>query len=273
MNVWYNLSNVAPHIRGVGHTPGAARWPRLLLSTALSLAVMAQAGNARVAQAAGVNPLPAVAKALASVRSYQVTITSSFSGFPRSPRRGTPTPGGGSRPTPTPGQRRGRGFGRGPGTQTIVAVRKGNAFEDYIVSKSTGASGQSFTRETVVYGSKVCMRNNGKGAYSCQTMQQQFNFDPTTAFEQGAGSAVFTPKGTAKIQGQSCNAYSYANKFQNGSASGLVYISRSTNLPCKQIATTTRRGFSGTGTFTQHQTIYWSHFNDRSLKVPAIPSS
>ena len=232
---------------------------------ALLLAVLPGAVSAR---AATVDPLPAVARALSGVRSYQVTITSSISGLPRSSKRPPSHRAGGQ------GRFRrgaGLGFGRG-GTETIVAVRKGSSFEDHIVFKGAGSSGQPSTREIVIVGTRMCTRNNGKGAYSCQTMTRSFAFDPTTAFEQGAGSAVFTPARAATIGGQVCAGYTYKNTLTNGTASGTVYISRATNLPCEQIATTTRRAFSGSGTFMQRMTILWSRYNDKRLTVPALPA-
>lgn len=202
------------------------------------------------------------------MRSYQVTITSTTSGLPRTSRRPS-----GRRPSGRPRFRPGAGlgFGRG-GTETIVAVRKGRSFDDYIMFKGAGSSSQPSTREIVIAGARMYTRNNGKGAYSRQTTRSTFSFDPTLAFEQGAGSAVFTPTRAATVEGQACAGYSYKNTFQSGTASGTVYISRATNLPCEQVATTTRRAFSGTGTFTQHMTMLWSRFNDVRLAIPALPA-
>src|SRR5690348_5768874 len=93
---------------------------------ALLVAALASAG-APPSQAAGLNPLPAVAKALTNVTSYQVVVTSSSSGAPRRPS-GTPVPG--TRRGTRPGGGLGF-FGFGRQTRTIVAVRKGALYEDY----------------------------------------------------------------------------------------------------------------------------------------------
>jgi hypothetical protein len=253
--------------------------------------LLMQAAASPAARAAGVDPLPAVASALAHVQSYEVSVTSSttVTGMTRPPATRTPRAG--------TGQRRGRGSGRGLGfgpgarTQTIIAIRQGNAFEDYVVTKGT-VNGKAATQETIYSGTRVCTRSNGTGTFSCQTAQQGFNFnpDPTTAFEGPAGSAVFTPTKAATIDGQSCDGFTYMNKLQNGTASGVVYIGHSTHLPCKQLATNVRHGFgfgrgngNGSGnntsnnnsnaTITQKSTMLWSHFNDSHLKIPSIPAA
>lgn len=263
--------------------PWSRMW-RLLLAVGSVTAVLMQATTTPVAQAAGVDPLPAVASALAHVRSYEVSVTTAttVTGLTRPPATGTPRAGS--------GQRRGRGafrglrFGPGTGTQTIIAIRQGNAFEDYVVAKGTGSNGKPATQETIFSGNRICYRSNGKGSFSCQTMQQSFNFnpDPTAAFEGPAGSAVFTPAKSKTIDGQSCDGYTYMNKLQNGTASGVVYIGHSTHLPCEQLATNVRHGFgrgnssgssNSTATFTQKSTYIWSHFNDSHLKIPSVPAA
>src|SRR5689334_11884611 len=116
---------------------------------ALLCAVLPLAGVGQPAQAAGVDPLPAVARALAHVTSYQVTITTTTSnGRPRTGR-----PRSGAFPTPRAGQRGGRGggFGFRPGTQTLTAVRKSGGFEDYIVSRGKDFSGKTVTSQQIVY--------------------------------------------------------------------------------------------------------------------------
>jgi len=261
---------------------------RLFLAVALSTAALTQARATPAVHAAGVDPLPTVAAALAHVRSYEVLVTSSttVTGITRPPATRTPGPGTGQRRGRGPG--RGLGFGRGTRTQTIIAIRKGNAFEDYVVTKGTGSNGKPATQELIFEGNTVCSRSNGTGSFSCQAAQQSFNFnpDPTSAFEGPAGSAVFTPTKGQTINGQSCDGYTYMNKMQNGTASGVVYIGHSTHLPCKQIATNTRHGFggrngngSGSGnsnsnaTFTQKSTYVWSHINDSHLKIPSVPTA
>lgn len=238
---------------------------RVPIVAALAVAIISQAPHTRTAQAAAVDPLPAVARALAGVTSYQVVVTSSASGSGRPPRQGNNRGSG-------RGGRRGLGLGFGPGTrtETIVAVRKGSAFEDDVVTRGKDTSGKMVTREIVIYGSSVCTRASGASSYTCRQAQQSFNPDPTLAFEQGTGSATFTPTRATRIGGQTCDGYNYMNKLRNGTASGVVYISSRTNLPCEQVATTTRRAFSGGGTFTQRSTMVWSRFNDHGLKVPAI---
>src|SRR5947209_244066 len=72
---------------------------RVLVSLVLPAAVLAASLPGPHALAAGVDPLPAVAKALATVTSYQVTITTSAGGG-RPPRRSGTAPRG----TPTPRQ-------------------------------------------------------------------------------------------------------------------------------------------------------------------------
>jgi hypothetical protein len=232
---------------------------------ALPLAALALVWRVWAAQDAGADPLPAVARALAHVRSYQVTIKLSGSGAR------------GARPPRTArGTRSRRGVGgfflRGPRTETIVAVRKGSTFEDYAVIKGTNAAGKPATMELVVYGSKVCRRNPGASSYTCSTMRTSYNFnpDPTSAFTAGAGSTTFARAASHTIAGQVCVGYTY--RTPDGSAHGLVYLSRATSLPCEQIATVTRHATSGSGTFTQTSTILWSRFNDSHLTVPAIPA-
>lgn len=243
---------------------------RLCLFAVLPLGALALPAGASPARAAGVDPLPAVASALAHVTSYQVTTTSTTSATGRRP---TGTPRTGRRP------RRGTGFrfGAGPRTTTIVAVRKGKLFEDYVVITGKDAAGKTTTTNLIVYGSRTCMRASGARSYTCRTTQSFFNLDPTVAFAQGAGSTTFAPTSARTIGGQVCEGYSYQNVSQSATAKGVVYIARTTHLPCEQDATITRRfpgssGSSSGGSFTQKSTTLWSHFNDRRLTVPAIPA-
>jgi hypothetical protein len=239
---------------------------RLALAVSLPLAALAPVWRVAAAQAAGVDPLPAVARALAHVRSYEVTITLSGSGAR------------GARPPRTArGTRNRRGTGvfalRGMRTETVVAVRKGSVFEDYVVFKGTNSAGKPATMELIFYGTKVCRRSSGASSYTCSTMTGSFNFnpDPTQAFTEGAGATTFAQAGTRTIAGQACEGYTY--RTADGSAHGIVYLSRATSLPCEQIATVTRRAPTSGATFTQTSTILWSHFNDPALRVPAIPAS
>lgn len=233
------------------------------------------------AAAAGLDPLPAVAKALSSVTSYEVVVTTSTNGRPF---RGSGRP----RPTSTPragrGQRSGRGralgFGFGPQTRTIIAVRKGNAFEDYVVVSRKTSTGKTTTMDLVTYGTKACTRASGAKTYTCRTMTNQFsfNFDPTTAFAQGAGSTTFARTRAKTIDGQVCDGYSYANTSSAAIVRGVVYIAHATNLPCEQDDTTTRHIPTGNGsssgtssaTFTLVSKYVWSHFDDKHLTVPSV---
>ncbi len=248
-------------------------------AAALPLAVAALAAGAVVpraqaARAATLDPLPAVARALTDVRSYQVTVTSSFNGarpFGTRPRpRGTPTPGRGT------GRGAGGGFfGRGAQNRTIIAVRKGGTFEDYVVYKGRDASGKAITTDVIVYGSKTCTRTGAATSYACQTTSNGYGIDPTAAFAAGAGSTTFTQAASKTVGGQACAGYVYTNRSQAATATGVVYISGKTHLPCEQDATVTRKAptGSGTGSFTQKTTTVWSRFNDKRLTVPTIPAA
>jgi hypothetical protein len=255
------------------HRPSGA-----LFAAALPLAVAALAAGAVVPRplavgAATLDPLPAVARALTGVRSYQVTITSSFGGarpFGTRPRpRGTPTPGRGR------GTGRGGFFARGAQNRTIIAVRKDGTFEDYVVYRGRDASGKAITTDVIVYGAKTCTQTGGAKSYACQTTSNGYSIDPTAAFAAGAGATTFTRAASKRVGGQVCAGYAYTNRSQAATATGVVYISGKTHLPCEQDATVTRKAptGSGTGSFTQKTTTVWSRFNDKRLTVPAVPSA
>lgn len=255
----------------------------LVLAAVFPLSATLSASGLPTARAAVLDPLPAVAKALSRVTSYQVVVTTSTKGRPF---RGTgrPRPSGTPRPTGTPrAGRNGRGgalgFGFGPQTRTITAVRKGNAFEDYVVVSRKASSGKTTTMDLVTYGTKTCTRAGGAKTYTCRTMTNQFtfNFDPTTAFAQGAGSTTFARTKARTIGGQVCDGYSYANTSSTAKVRGVVYIAHATNLPCEQDDTTTRRIPTGNGssnnssaTFTMVSKYVWSHFDDKHLTVPTV---
>lgn len=246
--------------------PGRAR--RALITATLPLAAVALAG-APPASAAGIDPLPAVAQALSGVSRYQVTVTFTTTGRGRRP---TGPPRTGNR------TRRGAGLGLGFGSQTrtIVAVRKGIVFEDYIVIEGRNASGQATTTDLIVYGTKTCTRASGARSYTCQTAQSSFafNLDPTGEFAAGAGSTTFVRAASKTIGGQTCDGYAYQNTAQATTTKGVVYIARKTHLPCEQDATVTRRFASGgtSTTFTQKTATVWSRFNDPKLTVPSVPA-
>jgi hypothetical protein len=242
---------------------------RTLIVAALPLAMLVGAAIPP-AHAAGVDPLPAVAQALKDVTSYQVVVTSTPSGTP--PRRPTGTPPKNS----TRGTRRGTGIGFvfGPQTRTIVAVRKSGLFEDHIVISGKDRSGKATSTDIIIYGSKLCTRASGAGAYTCRTSTQfNYNLDPTAAFTQGAGSTTFTRAGSRTVGGQVCNGFAYTNQSQYSTAKGTVYISTKTNLPREQDSTTTRHMASGGASFAQKMTATWSRFNDKQLTVPSLPAS
>jgi len=255
------------------HRPGALRAAALPLAVA-ALAVGAVVPRAQEATAATLDPLPAVARALTDVRSYQVTVTSSFNGA--RPFGTRPRPRG----TPVPGRGRGAGggfFGRGAPNRTVIAVRKGGTFEDYAVYAGRDASGKAVTTDVIVYGAKTCTRTGGARSYACQTTSNGYGIDPTAAFAGGAGSTTFTGAAAKTVGGQSCAGYAYTNKSQTATATGVVYISDKTHLPCEQDATVTRHVSTGSGTgtasFTQKTATVWNRFNDKRLTVPAVPSA
>ena len=241
---------------------------RLLMIAALPLALFG--GMAVPAgHAAGVNPLPAVATALNGITSYQVVVTSSSNGAFRRPTSG-------SRPPATPrlgsGRGLGLGFGFGNQSRTITAVRKNGLFEDHLVITGKDRAGKTTITNVLIYGSTVCRENSGAHSYTCQkTSQFNYTLDPTAAFTQGAGSTTFTGTASKTIGGHACNGYAYTNQSQFGTTKGTVYIAATTNLPCEQVQTTTRHIPNSSSTFTQTTTSVWSHFNDKSLSVPAIP--
>lgn len=240
-----------------------------ILSKALLVTLPLAAAGLPTAGAAGVDPLPAVARALSGVTSYQVTITSSVSGRPRRPS-GSSRPGNGQRNGRGPGNR--FGFGFGPQTRVITAVRKGDGFEDDIATTGKLQSGKTATMHVITYGATICMRATGATSYSCTTPNNRFfNPDPTHAFTQGAGSTVFARTQPKTIGGQVCYGYTYSNVSQSSAVRGSVYISRKTNLPCEQIDTVTRHFGTSGQAFTSSATYVWSHFNDKHLKVPSIP--
>jgi hypothetical protein len=240
----------------------------------LPLAVAASGGPA-TGRAAGTNPLPAVAKALNGITSYQAVSTSKSSGT-RPRFNGTPRPTG----TPPPNARRGQGRGQfglglgfGPQTRTIVAVRKSGTFEDFVVIKGTDRSGKPAMADVIAYGSKLCVRGPAASTYSCQTSQNPYMFDPTATFVGSAGSTVFSHGAGKTIGGQACDGYKYTNTSQFSTVSGTVYIGHTSNLPCEQDSTVTRKVPNATGTFSQTTVTVWSHFNDKKLTVPAVPAS
>jgi hypothetical protein len=243
---------------------------------ALPLAALACAALPQ-ANAAAVNPLPAVASALNGVSSYQVVVTSASIGAP--PRRPTgtrtPTPPRNGRTGTRRGPGLGIGFGFGPQTRTITSVRKNGLFEEHITITGKDRTGKATSTDVLIYGKEICSRASGAKTYSCQTSTQfNYSLDPTAAFTQGAGSTAFSKAGSKTVGGQSCNGYAYVNQSQYATTKGTVYISTKTNLPCEQDSTSTRH-FSANGgssvSFSQKTTAIWSRFNDKSLSVPSMP--
>ncbi len=243
----------------------------LYLAVPLSMALPMVTG-AQVSSAAGVNPLPATAHALASITRYQVTITNSGGGRPGGTR-----PPGTPRPVPTGTPRRapggGRGFGFGAQAETLTVVKKGSLFEDYFVLKGKNQAGKTMVSEFIIYGTETCSKINGATKFTCQKATNQFLNDPTLAFAQGAGSStVFTATSSKTVSGEVCAGYSYSFKMQNSSTTGIVYISQKTHLPCEQVSTVTQ-SFNGSTPFKRTSTIIWSNFNNAKLTVPAVPAA
>lgn len=267
---------------GAGRVPADHRrsgtgrpvWVPLVCGLAILPLAVAASGGSPTSQAAGVNPLPAVAKALNGVTSYQAISTSTSSGT--RPRFNGARPTG----TPPPNARRGQnrglfglGLGFGPQTRTIVAVRKSGTFEDFVVIKGTDRSGKPAMADVIAYGSKLCVRGPGASSYSCQTSQNPYMFDPTASFVGSAGSTVFSRAAGKAVGGQACDGYKYTNTSQFSTVSGVVYIGHTSNLPCEQDSTVSRKVPNATGTFSQTTITIWSHFNDKALAVPAVPAS
>ena len=234
----------------------------VIISSLASLIAAGLASMPNVAEASGVDPLPAVARALATVTSYEVTVTT-----PRRPGIAPTRRRTGQRPRRNVGPGAGLGFG----DESITAVRKAGSLEEFYVFKGTNSAGKITITQYIVYGGTSCQRNGSSGKFTCQQASVPFLSDPTVAFEFGAGSTIFANAPQKTVAGQRCRGFSYVNKGTTVSASGTIYVSIATNLPCRQVASITRKAFTGGGTFTRTSIYTWSHFNDSHLTIPPIP--
>jgi hypothetical protein len=211
-----------------------------------------------------------VSAALAGVKSYQATVTTTSSSF-----------GGANSQS---GARGGTGS-----TATLTAVRSGSGFDQYIVSTTNSSYGKR-TTETIIAGGKTCTRTTATGPYTCRPTSApvqggpggtpggnggtrggaggfgaRISGDPSTALK----GATFTAVGARAIGGQQCSGYAYKLTSARGSSSGTLYIAQKTSLPCEQTETTSRQSPTGSGAFTMQSTTIWSKFNDPSLKIPS----
>lgn len=153
---------------------------------------------------------------------------------------------------------------------TIVAVRKGGAFQLYLHLTVT-AAGRTQTIVATVAGTKVCIRASGKT--QCKT-------DPTLARQLSSTSSAssinaattFTPlAGTTSItingSPQACSAYAFITSTSGAQTCGALYVLPATGQPCEIDATT--RAMAGGQSVTVTTTAVWSRFNDPSLTIPS----
>ncbi len=214
-------------------------------ATAVAIVAILAAGTivspARAAVPAA-SPVPALRSALANATNYQLDLKVSTGGGTASTTKGT-----------------------------IVAVRKGGAFQLYLHLTVT-AAGQTQTVIATVAGSKVCIRVSK--TYQCQTnanLARQLSgtnsvssFNTATTFTPLSGTKSVTVNGSPRT----CSAYALTSNTRGARTQGTIYVLPSTGQPCEFDATTrvTVSGQSVTATTS----AVWSRFNDPNLTLPSI---
>jgi len=220
--------------RAIGLASSAA------IITTLTVGTIVSPAHAAVPAA---SPVPGLQSALAKAANYQLDLKVSTGGGTASATKGT-----------------------------IVAVRKGKAFQLYLRLTVT-AAGQTQTVVATVAGSKVCVRVSARGTYQCQTnanLARQLSstnsvgsFNSATTFKALSGTKSVTINGSPKA----CSAYALTSSTRGTRTQGTIYVLPATGQPC-ELDATTKATVSGRS-ITATTTAVWSRFKDPSLTIPS----
>ncbi len=155
---------------------------------------------------------------------------------------------------------------------TVIAVRKGGAFQLYLHLTVT-AAGQTQSVVATVAGSKVCVRVSARGVYQCQTnanlARQLSSTNSVGSFNSATRFTPLTQTKSVTINGspKACSAYTLTSSTRGTRTQGTIYVLPATGQPCELDATT--KATAGGQSVTATTTAVWSRFNDPSLTLPS----
>ena len=200
--------------------------------------------------------LAAIGQALASVRSFQIVAV-------------------------------GKSTERQPSLERIVTTgvrRAGVLWLDVVTSLRPSGAGDTTIDEVVVRGAQVCERGAFNAplpltsAFKCRTdkiasASYMQSADPSKSL--AAHKLFLHLRSAAKLVGnQWCEAYAFTQQSSFMKSRGTLYVSPTTRLPCEEVVQIIQPPLMAAPNATSQRITLnvdatWSHYNDRSLRIPS----
>jgi hypothetical protein len=161
-----------------------------------------------------------------------------------------------------------------------VAVRMGGTLHQYAAMTLT-AAGHRQRSEIVYTGTQLCQRPAQARTWTCRTTPPseaaQLTRSATNALAPAGAHVLTVPVGHRLVQGHLCVGYTYTYTYTAAPAGhaaigghGTIWLDPTTSRPVEDDAVTTIRVAPGRAPLTIRQTTAWSHWNDPTLRIPAV---
>lgn len=208
-------------------------------------------GGAASAAAPPPPPLPAVGKALAGLKSFQVDYKATSTQKPPS-----------------------------IASTTYVVLRSGGLRIDRVMAMRPSGAGDTTVIEDVVSGARDCQRYPLTAPFACTKAPKlaadiAAEIDPSQAFTVKGASVQFHPAGAKTVGGVACAGYAFTLRTPSEHGKGTLYVAPRIGLPCEEDATIVGPAIGPApagATQTLNVTWTWHRFNDPKLKIPAVPN-
>jgi len=160
----------------------------------------------------------------------------------------------------------------------LVAVRHGNALEEYLRMTQQQAKGATTTIEMVSGAKHTCIKLSSAAPWNCRMGSMASLIGTANVLSSSLLKGVtITPLGSKDVLGQSCDGYQVVSRPGQGTSSiGTMWIAQSSGRPVEELgsSTTSIPVAAGKSLTTKSSfMVTWSQWNDPSLTIPSVPGA
>lgn len=158
--------------------------------------------------------------------------------------------------------------------EAVVAVRMGGTLRQYATMTLT-AAGHAVRTEIASSGPQMCLRTAQARTWTCRTMAPSVASllapSATQALVPAGAHLRSVPLGRKLVRGQQCVGYAYSYTTPQAAGHATIWLDATTTRPVQDDAVITLSAAPGRAPMTIRETTVWSHWNDPTLRIPAVP--